>query len=84
MESDEDFDAYFQAACEGGVPALASVALGDIAKARGTANVAADAGLRRESICKALFATGKTEFIVVPKVMRTLGLGLRLSAVNAH
>lgn len=84
LESGEDVVAYLQAAFEDGDPALIAAALGDIARARGMTKVAADAGLRRGSLYKALSPNGNLEFVTVLKVMQALGLGLRVSAVKAH
>jgi probable addiction module antidote protein len=55
-------------------------ALGDIARARGMARVARDAGLSRESLYKALSATGNPSFATVPKVARALGVRLQAQA----
>ena len=84
LESDEDVVAYLEAAFEDGDPALIAAALGDIARARGMTRVAADAGLGRESLYKALSPTGNPELATVLKVMQALGLGLRVSAVKAR
>ena len=56
-------------------------ALGDIARAKGMTQVAADAGLSRESLYRALSADGNPSFATVMKVARALGL--RLHAVVA-
>ena len=55
-------------------------ALGDIARARGMAQVARDAGLSRESLYKALSETGNPSFATVLKVARALGLRLHAEA----
>ncbi len=83
LESDEDIVAYLEGAFEDGDPALIAAALGDVARARGMTQVAADAGLGRESLYKALSPTGNPELATVLKVMQALGLGLRVSAVKA-
>ncbi len=82
LKSDEDIVAYLEAAFEDGDPALIAAALGDIARARGMTKVAADAGLGRESLYKALSPNGNPEFATVLKVMQALGLGLRVSATR--
>jgi len=82
LESDEDIVAYLEAAFEDGDPALIAAALGDIARARGMTKVAADAGLGRESLYKALSPNGNPELATVLKVMQALGLGLRVSAIR--
>ena len=51
-------------------------ALGDIARAKGMAQVAKDAGLSRESLYKALSENGNPSFSTVLKVARALGLRL--------
>ena len=84
LESDEDIVAYLEAAFEDGDPALIAAALGDIARARGMTKVAADAGLGRESLYKALSPTGNPELATVLRVMQALGLGLRVAAVKAQ
>jgi len=55
-------------------------ALGDISRARGMARVARDAGLSRESLYKALSATGNPSFATVLKVARALGVRLQAQA----
>ena len=84
LESDEDIVAYLEAAFEDGDPALIAAALGDIARARGMTKVAAEAGLGRESLYKALSPAGNPELATVLKVMQALGLGLRVAAVKAR
>ena len=55
-------------------------ALGDIARAKGMAQVAKDAGLSRESLYRALSANGNPSFSTVLKVARALGLKLHAEA----
>jgi len=55
-------------------------ALGDIARAKGMAQVARDAGLSRESLYRALSAGGNPSFATVLKVARALGLRLHAQA----
>lgn len=58
-------------------------ALGDIARARGMAQVARDAGLSRESLYKALSEDGNPSFATVLKVARALGVRLHAQVVQA-
>ena len=81
LETDEDVVAYLEAGFDDGDPGLIAAALGDVARARGMTNVAAKAGLGRESLYRALSPNGNPEFATVLKVMRALGL--RLSASPA-
>ena len=53
------------------------LALGDIARARGMAQVAKDTGLGRESLYKALTPGAKPRFDTVIKVARALGVRFR-------
>ncbi len=84
LESEEDVVLYLEAAFEDGDPGLIAAALGDIAKAKGMTTVAAEAGLGRESLYKALSPDGNPEFATVLKVMRALGLRLHASALTAR
>lgn len=49
-----------------------SGALGDIANVQGMAQVARDAGLRRECLCKALSENGNPTFASILKVLKDL------------
>lgn len=80
LESDEDVAAYLDAALEEDDPALLAAALGDVARAKGMTEIARETGLGRESLYKALSTDGNPEFGTVQKVVRSLGLKLRISA----
>jgi probable addiction module antidote protein len=69
---------YMTAVLETDDPDLLLLALGDVARARGMAQVAKDSGLGRESLYKALAPGAKPRFDTVLKVARALGI--RLSA----
>ncbi len=84
LETEEDIVLYLEAAFEDGDPGLIAAALGDIARAKGMTTVAAEAGLGRESLYKALSPDGNPEFATVLKVMRALGLRLHASASTAR
>jgi len=75
-----DMAAYLEAALEDGDPKLVAVVLGDIARAKGMAQLARATGLGRESLYKALSADGNPEFATVLKVVRALGLKLHAEA----
>lgn len=55
---------------------LILVALADVARARGMAQVAADAGLGRESLYKALTPGAKPRFDTIMRVAKALGVRL--------
>lgn len=67
---------YMTAVLESGDPDLLLLALGDVARARGMAAVAKEAGLGRESLYKALAPGAKPRFDTVLKVARALGVRL--------
>ena len=55
-------------------------ALGDIARARGMAQVAREAGVSRESLYKALSEGGNPSFATILKVTKALGVRLHAQA----
>lgn len=78
LRSPEEMAAYLEACLEeaDGDAAFVAKALGDIARAKGMAQVARDAGLSRESLYKALSGERSPGFDTVLKVLRALGLKL--------
>jgi len=83
LHSEERQAAYITAALETGDAAFVRDALGVVARARGMAQVAKRADLNRESLYKALGATGNPEFGTVMRVMRALGLTLAARPADA-
>ncbi len=81
LETSEDMVAYLEAALEQDDPKLVAAVLGDIARAKGMAKVAQEAGLGRESLYKSLSPGGNPEFGTVLRVMRALGLRLRAAVL---
>ena len=82
LRSREEMAAYLEASIEEaeGDAAFVAKALGDIARARGMAQVASDAGLSRESLYKALSGERNPTFDTVLRVIDALGLKLRAEA----
>lgn len=74
LESDAAIAEYMTAVLEADDPDLLLLALRDVARARGMAQVAKDAGLGRESLYKALAPGAKPRFETVVKVARALGV----------
>ena len=72
---------YMTAVLETDDPDLLLLALGDVARARGMAQVAKDAGLGRESLYKALAPGAKPRFDTVLKVAKALGVRLTAHAI---
>jgi probable addiction module antidote protein len=71
---------YITAVLEQDDPDLLLLALADVARARGMAQVAKDSGLGRESLYKALAPGAKPRFDTVLKVARALGVRLTAQA----
>jgi probable addiction module antidote protein len=74
LDDDEAIAEYMTAILETEDPDLLLAALGDVARAKGMAKVAKDAGLGRESLYKALAPGAKPRFDTVLKVARALGV----------
>jgi probable addiction module antidote protein len=74
LDSDEVIAEYLSAAVEDPNPDVFLAALGDVAKARGMAQIAKDAGLGRESLYKALSSGAHPRYETVSAVLRALGV----------
>ena len=85
LRNPEDMAAYLEACIEEaqGDASFIAKALGDIARAKGMAQVARDAGLSRESLYKALSGERSPSFDTILKVIGALGLRIHLEAVDA-
>lgn len=80
LETPEEMAAYLDACIEvaDGDASFIAKALGDIARAKGMAQIARETGLSRESLYKALSGDRSPNFDTVLKVASALGI--RLSA----
>jgi probable addiction module antidote protein len=85
LRTPEEMAAYLEAAIEEakGDAAFIAKALGDIARAKGMAQVARDAGLSRESLYKALSGERSPGFDTILKVIEALGLQLHAGTSRA-
>ena len=85
LRTPEEMAAYLEAAIAEakGDAAFIAKALGDIARAKGMAQVARDAGLSRESLYKALSGERSPGFDTILKVVEALGLELHAGAMRA-
>ena len=79
IETEEDAVGFLNAVLELNDPSLVPDALGVIARFRGMAQIAADTGLGRESLYKALSKTGNPRFSTVVKVLGSMGLSLQVA-----
>jgi probable addiction module antidote protein len=77
----EDIAAYLDAALEDGDPQLFKSTLDAIARSKGMAQIAAETGMSRTSLYKALAPDSNPRLDTLKEVLKTLGL--RLSVVEA-
>ncbi len=80
LRTKEDIAAYLDAILEDGDPELLKAALGDVARSKGMTEIADATGLGRTNLYKALSPEGNPEFATVAKVLKALGLRLRIAA----
>ena len=80
LKTEEDMQAYLQACIDesNGDAAFIAKALGNIAKAKGMAQLSRDTGLGRESLYKALSGDVTPSFDTVIKVVKALNLRLAI------
>jgi probable addiction module antidote protein len=76
LRSDEAFAEYITAALEDGDPHFIAACLGDVARARGMAMIAKEAGLSRESLYRSLSAEGNPSLGTIVRVAKALGIKL--------
>ena len=74
LDSEETIAAYLNDALASGSEDVVLAAFRDVAKARGMAKVAAEAGVQRESLYKSLTEGAKPRFETILKVAGALGV----------
>jgi probable addiction module antidote protein len=84
LDNEEVIAEYLAAAMEDPDPNVFLVALGDVAKARGIAQLAKDSGLSRESLYKTLAPGAKPRFETIMKITRALGVPMAPAATAAN
>jgi probable addiction module antidote protein len=77
LDDEETIAEYLSAALEDPNPDVLLAAVRDVARARGMAQLARDAGLGRESLYKALAPGAKPRYDTVLKVLHALGFKLK-------
>ena len=82
LDNEEVIAEYLNAALEDENPDMFLVAISDVAKARGMAQLAKDTGLGRESLYKALAPGAKPRYDTVLKLIRALGVELHAAPAN--
>jgi probable addiction module antidote protein len=78
LKSEQQLAAYLDACMQeaGDDAACIAAALGEIARAKGMAQLAKDTGISREGLYKALSSGGNPSLATVLKVVKALGLKL--------
>ncbi len=76
LDSPETIAAYLNEAFATNDAAFISLAIGDVARAKGMAAVATETGLARESLYKSLNGTTKPEFDTVRRVLESFDVQL--------
>ncbi len=79
LENQEEINEYLNNAFADDDPRLFIVALGHLARKKGMAQVAKEAGLNRESLYKALSENGQPKFSTIRKVTKALGCKLAVA-----
>ncbi|AXV81868.1 addiction module antidote protein [Ralstonia solanacearum] len=79
LDSEETIAEFLAAAMEDPNPDVFLAALGAVARAHGIAKVAADAGLGRESLYKAISPGAHPRYETIQKIMRALGVRLNVT-----
>lgn len=84
LDSEETIAEYLRAALENPDPDAFLIAVRDVAKARGISRVAADTGLGRESLYKALKPGAHPRFETMRRLLGALGVKLDISTPRVH
>ena len=84
LDDEETIAEYLTAALEDPNPDIFLVAVRDVARARGMAQLARDTGLGRESLYKALAPGAKPRYDTVLKVLHALGVKLHVEPVHGQ
>jgi len=80
LDSEETIAEYLSIAMEGGEPEVFLHAVAAVARARGMAQLAKDAGVSRESLYKTLAPGAKPRYETVFKLMHALGVHFSVQA----
>ena len=83
LDDEETIAEFLSAALEDSNPDVFLTAVRDVARARGMAQLAKDAGLGRESLYKALTPGAKPRYDTVLRLLHALGVKLSAAPVNS-
>lgn len=79
LRDEGEIIAYLEAALSEDDPKLLTVALGNVARAKGMTEVARKTGLTREALYRALSPAGNPEFATIFRVLHAMGLRLSIA-----
>ncbi|MDP9057306.1 MAG: putative addiction module antidote protein [Pseudomonadota bacterium] len=79
LDSEDELRRYLEAAFEDGDATVIAHALGNAARARGMTKVAAEAGISRAGLYKALGEGGNPSLETLSSILRTLGMRLSVT-----
>jgi probable addiction module antidote protein len=82
LNNDAVIAEYLAAAAEESDPDVFIAALGNVAKARGMAQIAKDAGLGRESLYKALSMGAHPRYETINAVMHAIGVKFSVTPIH--
>ncbi len=82
LRTEEDTATYLTSIIEENDAGLLAAALGDIARARGMAEIASSAGLTREALYKALRPGAQPRFETIARVCAAMGMRLTVEPVQ--
>lgn len=82
LDNEETIAEYLRLALDNPDPNVFMLAVRDVAKARGIARVATDAGLGRESLYKALRPGAKPRLDTVRRLLNALGVKLDVAVIR--
>lgn len=80
LETDEEIAQYLNDAYRDNNPEVFVIALGNLAKAQGVANIAKKAGLNRESLYKVFSGKSKPQWETIQSVMKALNINIQAVA----
>ena len=84
LDSEELIAEYLTVALDNPDPDAFLMAVSDVAKARGIATIASDAGLGRESLYKTLKPGAQPRFDTVRRLLAALGVKLDVVSSHSH
>ena len=82
LRHEADIAAYLEAAAAEEDPRVLSAALGDVARARGMAQLARQTGMTREALYRSLSAEGNPGLDTLAKVLRAFGMRLAVQPAS--